>query len=62
MRLADKVGLEELVAEHVHVAAKVGANPGVKIGCLVAGMIAGCVLTSANWGLNRARRGDPNDS
>src|SRR5215469_8141268 len=41
MRLADNVGLEELVAQHVHVAAKVGANPGVKIGSLVAGMIAG---------------------
>jgi hypothetical protein len=32
---------EELVAEHVQVAAEVGANPGVKVGCLVAGMIAG---------------------
>jgi hypothetical protein len=41
MRLASNVGLEELVAEHVRVAAKVGANPGVKIGSLVAGMIAG---------------------
>jgi hypothetical protein len=27
MRLAENVGLEELVAEHVRVAAKVGANP-----------------------------------
>ncbi|WP_291415741.1 hypothetical protein [Actinophytocola sp.] len=26
-RLAENVGLEELVAEHVHVVAKVGANP-----------------------------------
>jgi hypothetical protein len=41
MRLAENVGLEDLVAEHVQVAAKVGANPGVKIGSLVAGMIAG---------------------
>jgi hypothetical protein len=41
VRLAENVGLEELAAEHVHVAAKVGANLGVKIGCLVAGMIAG---------------------
>jgi hypothetical protein len=41
VRLASNVGLEELVTEHVHVAAKVGANPGVKIGSLVAGMVAG---------------------
>jgi Transposase DDE domain group 1 len=41
VRLAESVGLEELVTEHVHVAAKVGVNPGVKIGSLVAGMIAG---------------------
>jgi hypothetical protein len=41
VRLAENVGLEELVAEHVHLAAKVGANPGVKVGSLVAGMIAG---------------------
>jgi hypothetical protein len=41
LRLAENVGLEDLVTEHVQVAAKVGANPGVKIGSLVAGMIAG---------------------
>jgi hypothetical protein len=41
VRLAENIGLEELVTEHVHVAARVGANPGVKIGSLVAGMIAG---------------------
>ena len=41
MRLADNVGLEELAADHGHVAAKVGAKPGVKIGSLVAGMIVG---------------------
>jgi len=41
MRLAENVGLEELVAEHVHLGAKVGANPEVKVGSLVAGMIAG---------------------
>jgi hypothetical protein len=41
VRLAENVGLEELVAEHVQVGAKVGANPEVKIGSLVAGMIAG---------------------
>jgi hypothetical protein len=41
MRLASNVGLEDLVTEHVQVAAEVGANPGAKIGSLVAGMIAG---------------------
>lgn len=41
VRLAENVGLEDLVAEHVHVAAKVGANPDLKIGSLIAGMIAG---------------------
>jgi Transposase DDE domain group 1 len=41
MRLAELVGLEELVSQHVRVAAEVGANPGVKVGSLIAGMIAG---------------------
>jgi hypothetical protein len=41
MRLAELVGLEELVAKHVRVDAKVGANPGVKVGSLIAGMVAG---------------------
>lgn len=41
VRLAQNVGLEELVTEYVRVAAKVGANPGVKVGSLVAGMVAG---------------------
>jgi hypothetical protein len=41
VRLAENVGLEELVGEHVRVSAEVGANPGAKIGSLVAGMIAG---------------------
>ena len=41
VRLAQNVGLEDLVAQHVRVAAKVGANPGLKIGALVAGMVAG---------------------
>jgi len=40
VRLVENVGLEDLVAEHVQVAAEVGANPGVKVDCLVAGMIA----------------------
>jgi hypothetical protein len=30
VRLACNVGLEDLVGEHVRVAAKVGANPGLK--------------------------------
>ena len=41
VRLAQNIGLEDLVAEHVRVAAKVGANPDLKIGSLVAGMVAG---------------------
>jgi len=41
VRLAANVGLEDLVGEHLRVAAEVGANAGVKIGSLVAGMIAG---------------------
>lgn len=41
VRLAENVGLEDLVAEHVGVAAAVGANPEVKIGSLIAGMVAG---------------------
>src|SRR2546423_10731181 len=41
VRLEGDAGLEELVTEHVQVAARTGANPGVKIGSLVAGMIAG---------------------
>ncbi|MCA1682187.1 MAG: IS1380 family transposase [Actinobacteria bacterium] len=41
VRLAENVGLDDLVAEHVQVAAKVGANPSLKVSSLVAGMIAG---------------------
>jgi hypothetical protein len=41
VRLVENVGLEDLVGEHVWVAAKVGANPGLKVGSLVAGMVAG---------------------
>ena len=41
MRLAELVGLEELVAHHVRLNAQVGANAGVKVGSLIAGMIAG---------------------
>jgi hypothetical protein len=41
VRLATDVGLEGLVRGHVDVAAKVGANPDLKVGSLVAGMVAG---------------------
>jgi hypothetical protein len=41
VRLAQNIGLEDLARQHVRVAAKVGANPDLKIGSLVAGMIAG---------------------
>ncbi|HYB39030.1 MAG TPA: hypothetical protein VEF72_27085 [Mycobacterium sp.] len=37
MRLAELVGLEKLAAHHI----RVGANAGVKVGSLIAGMIAG---------------------
>ena len=41
VRLAQTVGLEDLARQHVRVTAKVGANAGLKIGALVAGMVAG---------------------
>jgi hypothetical protein len=41
MRLAERMGLERLVAERVHVDAPVGANAALKVGSLIAGMIAG---------------------
>jgi hypothetical protein len=41
MRLAQDSGLPELVAERVTVAGPLGANTPFKIGCVVAGMIAG---------------------
>jgi len=41
VRLAQNIGLEDLARRHVRVAAKVGANPQLKIGALVAGMVAG---------------------
>ena len=41
MRLAELVGLEKLVSHHVRVTAEVGVNAGVKVGSLIAGMIAG---------------------
>jgi len=41
MRLGELAGLYELVAEHVRVPGSAGANPGVKVPALVAGMVAG---------------------
>jgi hypothetical protein len=41
MRLAELVRLEELAAQHVRLSAEVVANAGAKVGCLVAGMVAG---------------------
>jgi len=41
MRLAADCGLGELVGEQVSVAGPLGANTPHKIGCVVAGMIAG---------------------
>jgi hypothetical protein len=41
MGLAERAGLAALVREHVHVTAKTGVFPEVKVGCLVAGMAAG---------------------
>ncbi|MDN5896893.1 MAG: IS1380 family transposase [Nocardioides sp.] len=41
MALAESAGLSSLVDEHVTVPQSAGANPGVKVSSLVAGMIAG---------------------
>lgn len=41
MTLAARAGLHDLAAEHVRPGGDCGANPGLKIGCLVAGMAAG---------------------
>jgi Transposase DDE domain group 1 len=41
MALAERAGLQALVRRHVTIAAKTGVYPGVKVGCLVAGMAAG---------------------
>ena len=41
MALAQRAGLEELAGEQVRIARPCGVNAQVKIGCLVAGMIAG---------------------
>jgi hypothetical protein len=41
MSLAERAGLQALVRQHVQIAGPCGANPDLKIGCLVAGMTAG---------------------
>ena len=41
LSLAQRCGLHDLVAEHVHVRAEGGANAHVKVPALVAGMVAG---------------------
>ena len=41
MALAERAGLGELVGEHVRIGRPCGVNAPVKVGCLVAGMIAG---------------------
>jgi hypothetical protein len=41
LRLAERVGFHEMVAEHVRIGKPGGINPDLKIGCLVAGMVAG---------------------
>ena len=41
MSLAERAGLEALVRLDVQIACPCGANPGIKAGCLVAGMAAG---------------------
>jgi hypothetical protein len=41
LELAERAGFQELVAEHVRIGRPGGANPDLKIGSLVAGMVAG---------------------
>jgi len=41
MALAQRAGLGELAGEHVRISRPCGVNAQVKVGCLVAGMIAG---------------------
>jgi hypothetical protein len=41
MALAERAGLGDLAADHVRIARPCGVNAPVKVGCLVAGMIAG---------------------
>ena len=64
VRLAENVGVEALVGEHVKVRARVGVNAGLKVGTLVAGMVAGadCIDDMegggpAVWRARRPREG-----
>jgi hypothetical protein len=41
MALAQRAGLTDLAGEQVRIGRRCGVNPGVKVGCLVAGMIGG---------------------
>jgi hypothetical protein len=41
MALAERAGLQDLVADYVRPGGDCGANPQLKVGCLVAGMAAG---------------------
>jgi hypothetical protein len=41
MGLAERAGLHDLVGEHLRVPGSAGSNPAVKVGALVAGMVAG---------------------
>ena len=41
MALAQRAGLSDLVVEHVTLAKPGGANAPIKVGALVAGMVAG---------------------
>ena len=41
MKLADRAGLHRLGDEHLSVPTDKGANPGLKVSSLVAGMLAG---------------------
>ena len=41
MALAQRAGLDSLVAEHIRIGRTCGVNARAKVGCLVAGMIAG---------------------
>jgi hypothetical protein len=41
MALAERPGLHDLAAEHVRPGGECGANPDLKVACLVAGMAAG---------------------
>jgi len=41
LQLAERAGLQDLVAEHVRIAKPGGGNPELKVPALVAGMIAG---------------------